>query len=115
MTQILVVDDDKAVLNLLREALPTLGFDADFADNGDEAIELIKQKPYDLIISDIRMPNMNGIEVATAAIRDSQYIPVLFMSGNPNVQVEEQSFLEKPFSIAELEAKISFMLQENDN
>ena len=44
MTQILVVDDDKAVLNLLREALPTLGFDADFADNGDEAIELIKQR-----------------------------------------------------------------------
>ena len=113
MTRILVVDDDEAVLTLLKEALPMLGFEADFASSGNEAVNLIKTKQYELILSDVRMPEMNGIEVATAAFRTSADMPVLFMSGNPNVQVEERSFLAKPFTITQLETKLSFMLNEN--
>ena len=113
MAQILVVDDDDAVLALLQEALPMLGFEADFVSSGSEAVNLIQTKKYELILSDVRMPEMNGIEVATAAFKSSANVPVLFMSGNPNVQVEERSFLAKPFTITQLETKISFMLNEN--
>ena len=110
MKRILVVDDDDAILALLQEALPILGFDADFAADGSRAIELLKTQQYDLILSDIRMPEINGIEVATVAADKSPYIPILFMSGNPNVQVEEQSFLAKPFTLVELEVKLDAML-----
>lgn len=110
MKRILVVDDDDAILTLLQEALPTLGFDADFAADGIKAIELLEGEKYDLILSDIRMPDVTGIDVARAASKNSPYVPILFMSGNPNVRVEERSFLAKPFTIAELETKLGFML-----
>ena len=110
LKQILVVDDDEAILSLLKDALPSLGFEADFAANGDQAIALIEVNRYDLILSDIRMPEVTGIDVARYASRTSPYVPILFMSGNPNVRVEERSFLAKPFTITELEAKLSSVL-----
>ena len=110
MTHILVVDDDETILDLLKEALPALGYTADFAIAGDEAINLIKENRYDLILSDIRMPDINGIDVARAAYEDKPEIPILFMSGNPNTIVEDRSFLAKPFTIAELETKLEYVL-----
>ena len=109
--RILVVDDDPAIIDLLKDALPTLGFDADFTTEGGQAIQMLKELQYDLVLSDIRMPEINGIEVATAAIENAPYVPILFMSGNPNVEVEERSFLGKPFTIAQLETKLSIMLE----
>jgi CheY-like chemotaxis protein len=111
MKRILVVDDDQSIIDLLKDALPTLGFDADFTTDGSQAIEMLKEQFYDLVLSDIRMPEINGIEVATAAIKNAPYVPVLFMSGNPNVEVEERSFLSKPFTITQLETKLSIMLE----
>jgi two-component system response regulator HydG len=113
MKRILVVDDDEAILTLLNEALPTLGFEADFALSGGNAIELLRSKHYDLILSDIRMPEVNGIEVAQVAMQSTPYTPILFMSGNPNVRVEEQSFLPKPFTISELEVKLTYLLDSS--
>lgn len=114
MKRILVVDDNDAILKLLKSVLPKLGFDADYASSGNSAVELLKNQNYDLILSDIRMPDVNGIEVATAASVSSPHVPVLFMSGNPNVQVEERSFLPKPFTTKQLEAKLDFMLGQDD-
>jgi len=114
MTHILVVDDDETILDLLKEALPALGYTADFAVAGDEAIQLLKKKPYDLILSDIRMPDINGIDVARAAYEDRPEVPILFMSGNPNTIVEDRSFLAKPFTITELETKLEYVLTPQD-
>ncbi len=110
MKRILVVDDDSAIIDFLKEALPALGHEADFADNGQDAIHLLNTERYDLILSDIRMPEKNGIDVARAAYKVAPHVPVLFMSGNPNTIVEEQSFLAKPFTIAELEMRIDVAL-----
>ena len=115
MAQILVVDDDETILDLLKEALPALGYDADFATNGEDAIEMIKNQAYNLILSDIRMPEINGIDVARAAYHNRPNMPILFMSGNPNTIVEERSFLAKPFTISELDMKIEFMLNPPDD
>lgn len=112
MKRILVVDDDEAILELLRDALPALGFSADFTTEGGQAIEMLQTKVYDLVLSDIRMPERNGIEVAAAANQNLPHVPILFMSGNPNVQVEERSFLPKPFTITQLETILEIMLDE---
>lgn len=114
MKHILVVDDDETILELLREALPALGYRADFAITGNKAIQLIKSKTYDLILSDIRMPEINGIDVARAAYQDKPHVPILFMSGNPNTIVEERSFLAKPFTISELETRIEFAISSTE-
>ena len=110
MKRILVVDDDQAIIELLKDALPTLGFEADFTTRGKQAIKMLTETQYDLVLSDVRMPEINGIEVATAAIKNAPYVPILFMSGNPNVEVEERSFLGKPFTLTQLETKLSIML-----
>jgi len=110
MKRILVVDDDGSIIDFLKEALPALGHKADFADNGQDAIHLLNTNRYDLILSDIRMPEKNGIDVARAAYKVAPDVPVLFMSGNPNTIVEEQSFLAKPFTISELEMRIEVAL-----
>lgn len=114
MKRILVVDDDDTILELLKEALPALGFQADFANTGNRAIELIDSQTYDLILSDVRMPEKNGIDVARAAYQRDPHLPILFMSGNPNTIVEERSFLAKPFTIPQLETKIEFAISPPD-
>jgi len=113
MKRILVVDDDPTILNLLRRVLPILGFKADIVNSGNRAVELLETRQYDLILSDIHMPEMNGIEVAAAAFQNCPQTPVLFMSSGSNVKVEEQSFLAKPFTIAQLKAKLSSLLDKN--
>lgn len=110
MARILVVDDDVSIISFLQEALPALGYTADYAESGQQAIKLLETEMYDLVLSDIRMPEKNGIDVARAAYKMSPYVPVLFMSGNPNTIVEDRSFLAKPFTVAELELRIDAAL-----
>lgn len=115
MMRILVVDDDATIIQLLQEALPALGYAADYAESGEQAIKLLREKGYDLVLSDIRMPEKNGIDVAREAYQKSPHMPILFMSGNPNTIVEDQSFLAKPFTIAELEMRIDTALTPSDD
>ena len=111
MAKILVVDDDVSIISFLQEALPALGYGADYAESGQDAIQLLEDNVYDLILSDIRMPEKNGIDVARAAYKLAPHAPMLFMSGNPNTIVEDRSFLAKPFTVAELELRIDTALR----
>jgi CheY-like chemotaxis protein len=112
MKKLLVVDDDASILHLLEQALPILGYEADFAATGEAALQHLNTHHYDLILADISMPNINGIDVARAASREKPYIPIVFMSGNPNTIVEERSFLPKPFTLEELEIKLDMFLSQ---
>ncbi len=109
MKRILVVDDDEAILRLLKKTLAMLGFEADCTTQGQQAIELLQKYRYDLILLDIRMPEVNGVEVAAAAHKNAPSIPILFMSGNPNIKLEKRCFLTKPFNITELKTKLDIM------
>lgn len=105
MKKILVVDDEKE----LREALVTLleyeGYEAIQSDNGISAIEIARSAHPDLIISDINMPNMNGVIFSEIVKEDPDIasIPVILMSGV--AQMEEawktepkQEYIAKPFT-----------------
>lgn len=61
--RILLVDDDRSILTLLHRHVSRLGFNADHAENGKEAVELLKKHAYPLVISDIMMPLMDGMEL----------------------------------------------------
>lgn len=109
MKRILVVDDDEAIIKLLKKTLAMLGFEADCTTQGQQAIELLQKHCYDLILLDIRMPEVNGIEVAAAAHENAPSVPILFMSGNPHIKLEKRCFLTKPFNITELKTKLDIM------
>lgn len=80
---ILIVDDDEAVVNVLRAFLQSKGYDVLSARNGSEALERVGQVKVDLIISDIYMPVMDGIKLHKALREkpETAKMPFLFMSG----------------------------------
>jgi CheY-like chemotaxis protein len=105
LKQILVVDDEKAILKLLTKVLSQNGYFVDTAGNGEEAIEKIKECRYDCVLTDSVMPGCSGTEVATAV--KSLYgdrVPVIGMSGTPWLLDCDQfdATVGKPASIMKL-------------
>ena len=105
MSTILVIDDEKGILQLIRQALTRFGHKVETAVNGQEGIEKFDDGNFDIVITDIRMPGVDGNGVV-AHIRNSsrQSIPVIAISGTP-WQSEANNFdmvLPKPFPLKTL-------------
>jgi DNA-binding response OmpR family regulator len=81
MKKILVVDDDSTVRELLRVVLEREGYHVTTAADGKEAIRLFRQKPADLIITDIIMPEQEGLKTIYDLRRDHPSVPVIAISG----------------------------------
>jgi EAL domain-containing protein (putative c-di-GMP-specific phosphodiesterase class I) len=112
-TRVLVVDDDPDVLAVYTEILAESGFAVDAASDGFRAVEHLRAKSYDVILSDIAMPGMDGIQFLRH-VRDFDLdVPVILSTGNPAIEsavraVEEGAFryLFKPVSASELEETV---------
>ena len=105
MSTILVIDDEKGILQLIYQALTRFGHKVETAVNGQEGIEKFDDGHFDIVITDIRMPGVDGNGVAKH-IRNSnrQSIPVIAISGTP-WQSEAKNFdmiLPKPFPLKKL-------------
>ncbi len=105
MSTILVIDDEKGILQLIRQVLTRFGHHVETAINGQEGIKKFDDGNFDIVITDIRMPGVDGNGVARH-IRNSQRqsIPVIAISGTP-WQMEANTFdmvLPKPFSLKKL-------------
>lgn len=79
--QILIVDDDSATANLVKEWLQTDGYICQVAFDGNEALEKLKNHPFDLLITDIAMPTMTGMELLSHAKELSPHIAILIITG----------------------------------
>ena len=84
--RILLVDDEPALLRVLGRALNTAGFDVETASDGYEAIEAFNSKEFELVISDITMPRVSGIELLRAVRARDIAIPVVLMTASPLVE-----------------------------
>ncbi len=112
--RVLVVDDEIEIVRLLVEIITTIGWEAVGARDGDEAYEYFKREKFDLIISDIYMPKMNGLELLAKVKKDSVKTPVMLITGYSHFKQLIQSlkykpdgFLQKPFDISDLIVSIS--------
>lgn len=85
MQKILVIDDERAIRNTLREILEYEKFIVDDASDGSEGVKLIEKNKYDLILSDIKMPKMDGMEVLDRIISITPNTPVVLISGHGNI------------------------------
>jgi len=111
--RILVVDDDTAILRLLSTNLKARGYEVLTATDGEEALETVQKEYIDLIILDIMMPKVDGVQVCRH-IREWSDIPIIILSarGDENDKVKclelgADDYLTKPFGIAELMARIN--------
>lgn len=107
---LLLVEDDKLVLKSIGRLLNTHGYLIDTAENADEALEKVKKNTFDLIISDVRMPGMDGIE-AIKRIREFNYglkrpvLPEIVITGYLDTEAQQRAdnlgikdYIHKPFS-----------------
>lgn len=111
--RILVVDDDTAILRLLSTNLKARGYEVLTATDGEQALEVVQKEYIDLIILDIMMPKVDGVQVCRH-IREWSDIPIIILSarGDENDKVKclelgADDYLTKPFGIAELMARIN--------
>ncbi|MGE5178501.1 MAG: HD domain-containing phosphohydrolase [Bacteroidota bacterium] len=112
---ILVVDDDRRVIDLLQISLTQNGYQVNTALTGEDGLESVRQSPPDLIILDLRLPKKTGFEVCAAlkSSKDTAHIPIVMVSASAEVDARLQGlmhgaddYLTKPFSPKELLIKV---------
>ncbi len=119
-THILVVDDDSAISRLLSTNLRARGYEVTAVIDGIEALEAVEMEFVDLIILDIMMPKLDGVEVCRR-IREWSRVPIIMLSARGDetdkvkcLELGADDYLTKPFGIAELMARIKTALRHSD-
>ena len=107
--RVLVVEDEPRVAAMLRDVLVELGYIVTVAGGGTEALQVVPVFEPDVVLLDLLMPEMSGVEVLAHLRRDYPTLPVVIMSGNEDVEVARATleagafdYLGKPFSITVL-------------
>lgn len=120
MKKILVVDDDRQLRDLLVDTLQTVGYESLGVADGLEALSALRADNIDLVISDISMPKMDGIELAGKMRQDYPDVGILLITGVATAETERQAisdnlcdgYLAKPFRIDRIEGMIDSLLNQ---
>ena len=103
MAKLLIIDDERAIRSTLREILEYENYEVDDIDNGADGLDLIKKKKYDLVLCDIKMNRMDGMEVLEQALAFSPDLPFIMISGHGTVETAIEAskkgafdFISKP-------------------
>ena len=118
MASILIIDDEAGVRALLRTVLEMAGYEVTEATNGREGLERYRHRPSDLIITDIGMPEMNGLELTlalTGQFLDAKVIAISGVGGDQNALnlaklLGARHILQKPFSMPQLLKAVRYEL-----
>jgi DNA-binding NtrC family response regulator len=118
VTRILVIDDEPSVTDALSFVLTDLGHHVDAAKSGAEAKELLKGSPYDLVFTDLRLPDASGIELLSLIKGDTPNTEVILMTAHGSVDITIEAiklgafyYIEKPFTPQQVAALIERALQ----
>ena len=118
---ILSVDDDTEMIGLLHEVVSQLGHTSVTAVDGIDALEKLGENQFDIVITDISMPRMNGIDLTKRIKTDLDDVDVVVVTGYQDeykytdvIDIGASDFISKPFNINELEAKINRIIRERE-
>jgi two-component system cell cycle response regulator CpdR len=120
MIRILLAEDDESMRVYLVRALERVGYHVTAVDRGTAALPLIEREPYDLLLTDIVMPEMDGIELAQKAAEIAPDIRVMFITGFAAVALKagrktpDAKVLSKPFHLRELVGEVERMFLSED-
>jgi len=109
MSRILVIDDEQSIRNSLKEVLEYEKYEVDLATEGREGLEMFEKNKYDVVLCDIKMPKMDGIEVLEEIFEQTTDVPIIMISGHGNIDTAVESikkgaydFIEKPLDLNRL-------------
>ena len=113
MEKILIVDDDEDIRSVLEETLGDWGYQTVIAMNGKEGLEAFRSAGFSLIITDVRMPGLDGLSMLKKIREEDSRIPIIVITGYPSVDSAVESLVEgadyylvKPIHFDDLKAKI---------
>jgi len=118
--KVLVVDDEKLIVKGIRFSLEQDGMEVDCAYNGEDALEMVKQKEYDVVLLDVMLPKLTGFEVCQQ-IREFSTVPVIMLTAKGDdmdkilgLEYGADDYMTKPFNILELKARIRAILRRSN-
>ena len=121
MKSILIIDDEKAIRNTLKEILEFEDYNIETAENGYVGLDFVDQKPYDLIFCDIKMPKMDGLEFLDFLQKKNSEIPVIMISGHGNIETAVESlkkgaydYIQKPLDLNRILVSVRNAFEKED-
>ncbi|MFO8062468.1 MAG: response regulator [bacterium] len=121
MRKILIVDDEKNILKTIKTSLEGDDVRVDTAMNGEECLDLIEEKEFDLILLDLKMPVIDGIEVLKRLSEKEVFIPVVIITAHGTIDKAVEAmklgavdFIQKPFSPNEIREIVDDMFERNE-
>ena len=112
--QIMILDDEPIVGKRLKAALTKSGIDVEVFENATEAVNRIREKNFDIVVTDVRMEEMDGIQVLEQVMKQSERTKVIMITGYATIEVAREAltkgafdFIAKPFKPNELRAVIN--------
>lgn len=115
--RVLVVDDEKLIVKGIRFSLEQEGMEVDCAYDGEEALEKAKEKEYDMILLDIMLPKLTGLEVCQQ-IREFSSVPIIMLTAKGEdmdkilgIEYGADDYITKPFNILEVKARIKAIMR----
>lgn len=119
--RLLLVDDEDKILSLVENYLGQEGFETARAGNGREALEIFREQRFDLIVLDLMLPEISGLEVCKE-IRRSSEVPIIILTARGDeidkllgLELGADDYISKPFSLRELSARIKAVLRRSKN
>ena len=117
MTRVLIVDDEPAIVRLIRDYLERAGFDVMTAANGEDALQVFARSHPDLVILDLTLPRMDGLDVARA-LRRAGDVPIIMLTARTEevdrvagLELGADDYVTKPFSAREIVARVRAVLR----
>ena len=118
---LLIVDDDAYLRETLQELVSTLGFSARTAESGPEALKILEKQEYTFLLTDMKMPEMDGIELIEKVRASFPEVSMISMTGFSEgykyvdvINAGANDFIKKPFDLEELEAKLRRIITERN-
>lgn len=119
MKKILVIEDDNDLREMVVDTLKSWGFETEEAENGKIGLEKIEKNRYSLVITDIRMPKLDGLSLLKTLKKHNRKIPVIVITGYPSLDSAVESlnygadfYLPKPINMKDLKTKINKSLEQ---
>jgi two-component system, OmpR family, response regulator len=116
--ELLVVDDESFLRDAVAASLRFLGFQVSTAETGRDALRLARERPFDLIVMDVMLPDLDGFEVVRRLRRDGARVPVIFLTARDSqadkvagLTIGGDDYMTKPFGLDELAARIRTVLR----